>query len=536
MGKITNFIQRKWFAITVVLVMILQFFRIFSGHGITDEHFYSALSYKMATYGSLFIDDWDIGQMFVFLTIPWVKLYLFLFKTTEGIVLYFRFLYLILVSISASLIYLRFSKSFKYTKLAVIIYLLFVPFNIASLSYNTLSINLLMQSVCLYRLNENKIFSLLSGFAFAGAVLASPYLCFAYFIVFIYQAIKAFKVKQLDQHFVYSFLAIVFLALIFLINILLSGSLSLVVKNIQATLNEPSYESSFLHSIFRVVYHCYRAFGVLIIPYAICIFIECFKTNSKLRLINYCLAIICIVYAVFIHPFDLSIGGHCVVNLILTVLALPLVVRTKNKDIKIIYTLFLFHAFAISISSNVGIRSTANVLINSVVLFCLLLENDSINTQLKWCFYIFVVLVYLYTRVSYNYIEPTNGDVQIKHGPLKYLYTDQAFIDEYNQLYQTIQYINKLDESNQILIESDLSWIYLALEDKEVINYSLIRHIYPKEDIVKRIHQFLDFHDYDNYYVYIMDNTYDVGITDLFSNYKVINDPNIEFGQLYLVR
>ena len=535
MEKCKEFINKRWFSITVVIILLLQFFRLFSGHGITDEHFYSALSYKMATYGSLFVGDWDIGQLFVFITIPFVKLYLALFHSTDGIVFYFRVLYLILVTCTAKLIYLRFNKEFKNTRLAILIYLLFVPFNIASLSYNTLSINLLMQSVCLYGLKQNKFFSFASGLLFGCAVLASPYLSFAYFIVCIFILSKMIKTKKVDIDFISSFIGIVIMAMAFLFTVLSGGSVKHVIANIIATLNEPSYASSMVHSLFRVAYHCYRAFGLLFIPFVLGIIYESFKPSTKLRYINYTLGAICILFAIFVRPFDLSIGGHCVVNLILTLMALPLVIRSKNKSIQCIYSLFVFHAFVISISSNVGIRSSANVLINSVVLFILLLQYDYVSDGFKSMVYGFVFVIYFYTRMFFNYIEPVNGNVQIDKGPLKYLVSDQAFVDEYNRIYEELKTINSLEVSKYLLIESDLSWIYLSLENKEVINYSLIRHIYPKEDIVNRIHEYLELNPYDQFYVYIMDNYYDVTIDDIFNDYEEISDNDLQFGKLYFI-
>ena len=66
-----------------------------------DEQYAIVLGYRMASGESMFIDLWEPHQTSGFVCAFFIKLYLLLFKTTEGLVIYLRILG-ILMQVSVS--------------------------------------------------------------------------------------------------------------------------------------------------------------------------------------------------------------------------------------------------------------------------------------------------------------------------------------------------------------------------------------------------------------------------------------------------
>ena len=80
------------------------------GFGGRDEAFYLMLPYRLYQGDSLFFDERQRCLLFSFLTYPLVRLYMFIFKDTEGIILNFRYLYLFFQMITSLIIYWKLKR------------------------------------------------------------------------------------------------------------------------------------------------------------------------------------------------------------------------------------------------------------------------------------------------------------------------------------------------------------------------------------------------------------------------------------------
>lgn len=58
-----------------------------------DEGFYLTIPYRLTQGDALLADEWHVTQLVAMLVYPLVKMYLVIFKGTEGIYLAFRYLY-----------------------------------------------------------------------------------------------------------------------------------------------------------------------------------------------------------------------------------------------------------------------------------------------------------------------------------------------------------------------------------------------------------------------------------------------------------
>ncbi|MCL4368415.1 MAG: hypothetical protein M1337_04535 [Actinobacteria bacterium] len=133
-------------ALTVaVIVAALAVFRLQLSINLNDEPFYSTLPYRFILGDRPFIDDVSYIQMFAFLTYPLVRLFVAVRGNATGIILFMRCAYLALVVVTGCVAfrYVRRRIRWQYALLVAVLPLMFAPWNIQSLSYNTMGAALL---------------------------------------------------------------------------------------------------------------------------------------------------------------------------------------------------------------------------------------------------------------------------------------------------------------------------------------------------------------------------------------------------------
>ena len=125
---------------TLVLATLSLLWRIRFGIDLSDESFYVALPYRFALGDTPFVDELNILQTSALLTFPLVKLYLLATGSTDGIVLFMRQSYVAFVMVTTMVVFtsLRTLLQWPQALLVASICLVFVPFNIPNLSYNSM--------------------------------------------------------------------------------------------------------------------------------------------------------------------------------------------------------------------------------------------------------------------------------------------------------------------------------------------------------------------------------------------------------------
>ncbi|HST26731.1 MAG TPA: hypothetical protein VLJ76_12155 [Gaiellaceae bacterium] len=118
----------------------ITYWRIWYGVDLTDESFYVALPYRFVLGARPFVDETTVAQQAALLVFPFVKVYDALFGV-DGLVLFVRhlqFLFSLLVG-AAVFVSLRSAlRSGAAALLCAVCAVAFVPFDIHSLSYNTI--------------------------------------------------------------------------------------------------------------------------------------------------------------------------------------------------------------------------------------------------------------------------------------------------------------------------------------------------------------------------------------------------------------
>lgn len=166
--------------IFAVASILITYQRLYFGVDFTDEAFYVAVPYRFVLGDRPFIDELNLLQTSSFLIFPFIKLYTWLVGGTDGIILFMRHIYLLFTFLIAGSIFLALKKNLGWqaSLLISLSSIVFIPFNIPNLSYNTLGSGFFTIG-CFLGLwvvlnNKNPYYLLLSGISNGLAVLSYP--------------------------------------------------------------------------------------------------------------------------------------------------------------------------------------------------------------------------------------------------------------------------------------------------------------------------------------------------------------------------
>ncbi|MCM1262437.1 MAG: hypothetical protein NC313_06915 [Butyrivibrio sp.] len=248
-------INRKKTAGVFIIVLIVTTFVfvlkcLITTIGTTDELYYITTAYRFYQGDAMLADDWNTAQMSGFLLLPFVSLYMAIMKTTEGIVLYFRFLYLIYKMFVAFFCLKRLKPYGLFGMMGVAVFYFFTPYNLDSLSYNTIPIGMVMMIGAVYLTEKRKKLDYyLCGIFLAMSILAQPFFILIYFAGAAFAAWKAYtrnsggKWHPLKKYVLVSAGAVTVL-LIFLLFIFSRASLHEISENLQFILNDKNHSVS----------------------------------------------------------------------------------------------------------------------------------------------------------------------------------------------------------------------------------------------------------------------------------------------------
>lgn len=167
--------------------MGLTYWRIWYGVDLTDESFYVALPYRFALGARPFVDETTVAQQAGLLVSPFVWLWNAAFGV-DGVVLFVRhlqFLFSLLVAAAAFVSLRGLTRSAAVAVPAAVCAVAFVPFDIHSLSYNTLGSGLFTAGCVLAYRPRARGRLALAGVCHGLAVFAYPSLAVAVAVGFV---------------------------------------------------------------------------------------------------------------------------------------------------------------------------------------------------------------------------------------------------------------------------------------------------------------------------------------------------------------
>lgn len=182
------------FCILLVCAAAFLVWKAFYGFGNRDEAFYLTVAKRLLQGDSPITEEWHVSQLSGLLLLPVMGIYLAINPSCEGMILHFRLIYVIFQIICSSVLFLRLRKTCAWGALVgSLIFMIYAPFNIMALSYNSMGIGFFALSTVLFATRpedkvrgriaiKNLFYDILTGILFAAAVLCCPYLAALFFI------------------------------------------------------------------------------------------------------------------------------------------------------------------------------------------------------------------------------------------------------------------------------------------------------------------------------------------------------------------
>lgn len=516
--------QHILFFIISLVILLINFWKSTKGIGVSDEHFYTTMGYRFYLGDAMFYDEWHISQMIGIFIYPFVALFQSIFKSNDGIILFMRLVYSFFVLLVGTFFYARFSKKGFVSVVASVVYMLFTPFNIMALSYNTMGVGFLLLALSIkpysFKNKMKKTRYFISGIFFSLSVLNSPYLAllyFLYFIITVFLKIKKMK-PWLDFeliNFIYFTLGISLSACIFIMFTLRNTSIAQILSTIPFLI-DPSHSNG-LYIFFVTLIDIIKHYNIFILIY-FGIFIYIYVKRNEIINKNYIMLICVIFFVIYLiyHYFvnyQNIIGGYSLIFIPVTAIGLIAFLLLEEKDYQpfICFLVIPFiYAILIALSSNVRIRAFCNPLVVSSMISLIFFyqfykESSSKNLFKIFCLFVITLLSYLLMfkiNYVYGYIPMNEMNTLVIQGPLKGLYGEIEEVEAYNRRFEDMQQINSLSTDSIMLITND-TWMYLASTKKPNVNTTYL-NLWKLEEYEDIMGKYLKIHsDKTNFSIYL---------------------------------
>ena len=238
-------------------VWVYHIWMVRYGHCSADESYFIATAQRFVYGDRPLVDEWCPAQLYcLFLCVPY-KIYVALRGSTAGIVLAFRYLFLAFNAVFYWFMYIRLRAQRWLSLAATLLFSIFVPATIFTLSYNTVAVRLLMM-VCLILFGEKQkpLPLLIAGVLLSCAVLYEPGFALLYIGFTALVWVRFFRQKKgrrfLDDYafclsmrtWKYLTLSVLTCAAVFLSWLFATSGLRSILESVPYILSDPEYDYS----------------------------------------------------------------------------------------------------------------------------------------------------------------------------------------------------------------------------------------------------------------------------------------------------
>lgn len=466
--KINVYFKKILLVLFLIAAIILMTVRCFYGINFDDELAYISVVKRMMQGEWIILQDWNTPTILSsWLTYQLLRL-TGIFKM-EAYVLGFRLIYIVFQCLVAGTLFIWLKRT-KWSLAAILVYLFATPYNIYTLSYNTLSIGFMIL-VCAFiftRTEWTQRRYIICGLLFSLCVLSNPFVILLYFIYFICTVFCTARKSSCHSLLtVKGFLAVTAGAfgifVLFMVSMLRQGSIAEYFQNAVLLLNDAEHGSSgnIFMQIGRAIYQLVRVYWRISIPMMIITGLTLFrkKENKYGKVLMLC-AIAVTAYGIIRFSF---IYGSVYPNLMLVSLnfiGIETYLLTENKNKPLFYGWYLvglLYAICIYIGTNTGILSgSAAFVVPSVACVLLLLDYAEEQTY-KGFTYALVILeigCILWLRLTYVWADGKLDELayRIEEGPCKYLYTSKESYERYQQTLELVFHANISTEDSVLFM------------------------------------------------------------------------------------
>lgn len=376
------------------LVPLLFFFvwKCRFGYGGCDEPFYLTLAQRLSFGDALLSDEWNLSQLSGILLLPFYRLHSLIAGGTDGIILHFRYIYTAVQFLTAALLYLTLRR-YRYGALcAVLVFVIYSPYDIMALSYNTFA--LMAMTLCLSLLScckpSGRAGYLLAGFCYAVAVIANPYLITLYLLCaaalvasLLIRAILRLRrtsadarenapadmqertaadahgnaLKQYGRGMLLFTLGAALPAAYLLILVFSRAGIHTITENLSKIFHDPEHASRSIKEVLYGFYYVMRAtFGSFLAVWLLLTALSLIDRKKAHAWMYFCMTALVVATAVMIHIPTIQTDYNYIMFPI-TLCGLSAYLLTRKKDHRVFLFLWCFgmlYAFCLGWASNQG--------------------------------------------------------------------------------------------------------------------------------------------------------------------------------------
>lgn len=423
-----------------------------------DETLYLSIPYRLCQGDRFIIDEWQVSQLSCFFTVIPMKIWLMLVGNTTGLVLASRLFFVFVWSVVALILMLRLRKiNDIYSYCVSLIFLLVIPHEIQSLSYNSMGVIFFSLLIANWYTVDSTLWDYINGLLFASSILCCPHLLILYILFSLYLLLpirkNAVERKKDIRKWLITSSGCATLAVIFLFVITRKTSISELISNITIILSDPDHAKvTIIHKVltfFKSILISDIFAPVSIIFTIVCIIFYYISTNRSTHVSKlFWFAVL----ALAIWGISITAHGQRETFLIFTldVLGAFCYLTNINADTnKIMVKMWLpanLYMFLIHLGSNmcfisISIASICAIIPNMLLLLKLKL-NEKDKSELKLIIVSSFVLVNL---LILNFRNLSTYSEYIDFGSLKGIKVSREFFDKYTEK------INDISEMEEML-------------------------------------------------------------------------------------
>lgn len=490
-----NFIKKWVLAAVFMCLFFCLAIKSFYGFGWDDEGYYLSVTHRFFLGEIPIYDEWNPGQLSGMLLLPLYALYRMIMGNGEGIVIFFRLFYLVLLfwkSIFAFLVIKKLTGKEEPALLAAAFFLVYSTENKALFSYSDLAVSYLGLALLLLLWEEitekKKIWVYFAaGVSFVLAVFANPYNIIVYFY-FLGLAVWDWRKKKKPSCLPYFGAFTCGCCLIgfgFLGYLLIHAPLQDLLTAFKYFVNYPGHSASnVLVSLAKWLWYAGKPYSVFIIVQAI-IFLYVLKKMraeglaAKQKKVLFGVEIICaFFYCVIQYLFMADKNVIGIVFIPISVLGFLCFIMSIKKDWRlflIVYVPGILMSIAFQCASDTGIFAMITGFVLSAMASVALIfgfMKENLEIKQKHAVYILLTMALCYTftvRICYcryNAYEEIY-DSRIINGPYRGILTDARQKEFYEKSMQELNMIvGQTTKEDSILVLGSNMWMYLCLDRK----------------------------------------------------------------------
>ena len=527
----------------LVIAALFMLNRAKYGYIYNDEPFILTLSHRLIKGDVFLYDEWQPTQLTGFLNYPWMILFTATHNNTDGMILFFRYIYVVLNFVSLLFVYLRlsnYSKKPLITGAACLYLLLFSSMDILTVSYNFYSLTGLLLFVTLCITGKSNIEYLFAGIFFSVATLASPYLAIVFVLYYLFFSLNHFVLKKDISKNLIDITKMVLFGVILSVAVFIcflygtGGNISKMLNTVSYIFTDVEYPSQ---SIFQLIYgylytwvNKFRTFGFMFAVFVMLSLID--KKHKTLWLEAHIIAFVILtprMIHIFLYQFNYLImqigllGFHALI-----------IDEQRNNSYSLMAIAGVIFSFILYATSDLKQYAIANCMVLAGFASFFLIddylqkyENNTILIKTLCILLVFAQIgTEVYERMTKYYLDNNINDnlYLIEKSVAKGLYVDQEQYDTYMSIYNDIN-VN-IPHAAKLLVLSQKPWIYLA-NDSDYCTYSAWMTS-SKEFRINRLKEYYTLHQ-DKYpnYIYVLDEDFKLEeLQYAFPNFSLISANN----------